>query len=237
LRLPLILALTAAAVYAQQFDVASIKPTPVGRRRGGGSKAGHGRLTMNNVTLKRAIMGAWGVGPNQIAGGPEWLDVDAFEISARAEAPVEDAATLNAMLRNLLTDRFKLEVHRETRTISAFVVEVARGGPRMEGSTDPAASTSSGRGSIDARKITMDRFAEVLARYVDLPVVNRTGLDGAFNLDLEWTPIRLSATNQEPPDGPSVFTAIQEQLGLRLVTQKTPIEMLVIDHADKPEEN
>src|SRR5262249_30716846 len=125
----------------------------------------------------------------------------------------------------------------ETRTIPAFVVEVARSGPKMEISTDPAASTSSGRGSIEARKITMDRFAEVLARYVDLPVVNRTGLDGAFNLDLEWTPIRLSATNLEPPDGPSVFTAIQEQLGLKLVTQKTPVDVLVIDHAEKPLDN
>lgn len=192
---------------------------------------------MNNVTLKRAIMAAWGVGPHQIAGGPEWLDVDAFEISARAETPVTDAAILNAMLRNLLAERFKLKVHHETRILPAFVIEVVKSGPKMEVSTDAATSTSSGRGSIEARKITMDRFAEVLARYVDLPVVNRTRLEGAFNLDLEWTPIRLSATNQEPPEGPSVFTAIQEQLGLRLVTRKTPIDMLVIDTAEKPQDN
>jgi uncharacterized protein (TIGR03435 family) len=227
-----------APAFPQQFEVASIKPAQVGRRRSGaGSTSGHGRLTMNNVTLKRAIMAAWDVGPHQIAGGPEWLDADAFEISARAETPVEDESTLNAMLRNLLAARFKLETHRETRVVPAFVLEVAKGGPKMEVSTDPATSASSGRGSIEARKISMDWFAEVLARQTDLPVVNHTGLKGPFNLDLEWTPVRLNVTAQAPPDGPSVFTAIQEQLGLRLVTQKTPIETLVIDHAERPGDN
>lgn len=231
-------AAAAAPLLSQQFEVASIKPTPPGRRRGGGgSRYGHGSVTMNNVTLKRAIMGAWNVGPHQIAGGPEWLDTDAFEISARAGTPVEDAPTINAMLRNLLAERFKLETHLETRVLPAFVLEVTKGGPKMELSTDPAASTSTGRGSIEGRRITMDQFAEVLARQMDLPVVNRTALDGAYNLDLEWTPVRLNVTAEAPPDGPSVFTAIQEQLGLRLLTQKTPIGMLVIDHAERPEDN
>jgi uncharacterized protein (TIGR03435 family) len=192
---------------------------------------------MNNVTLKQCIMGAWGVGPNQIAGGPAWLNTDGFEISARADKPVEDEAVINTMLRNLLAERFKLEVHREVRNVRALVLEVTKSGPKMEESTDPAATTSSGRGSVEGRKITMDRFAEVLARQMEFPVVNRTGLDGFFNLDLEWTPLRLSATSPDEPDGPSVFTAIQEQLGLRLVAQKMPIEMLVIDRAEKPEEN
>jgi uncharacterized protein (TIGR03435 family) len=192
---------------------------------------------MNNVTLKQCIMGAWGVGPNQIAGGPAWLNTDGFEISARADKPVEDEALINTMLRNLLAERFKLEVHREVRNVRALVLEVTKSGPKMEESTDPAATTSSGRGSVEGRKITMDRFAEVLARQMEFPVVNRTGLDGFFNLDLEWTPLRLSATSPDEPDGPSVFTAIQEQLGLRLVAQKMPIEMLVIDRAEKPEEN
>lgn len=192
---------------------------------------------MNNVTLKQCIMGAWGVGPNQIAGGPAWLNTDGFEISARADKPVEDEGVINTMLRNLLAERFKLEVHREVRNVRALVLEVTKSGPKMEESTDPAATTSSGRGSVEGRKITMDRFAEVLARQMEFPVVNRTGLDGFFNLDLEWTPLRLSATSPDEPDGPSVFTAIQEQLGLRLVAQKMPIEMLVIDRAEKPEEN
>jgi hypothetical protein len=97
--------------------------------------------------------------------------------------------------------------------VSAFVLEVAKGGPKLEVSTDPAASASSGRGNIEARRISMDRFAEVLARQVNLPVVNHTALGGPFNL--EWTPVRLKVTVQAPPDGPSVFTAIQEQLGLK----------------------
>jgi uncharacterized protein (TIGR03435 family) len=227
----------ATPVWPQQFEVASVKPAVTVRRRRSGSRAGHGRLTMNNVTLKRCIMGAWGVGPNQITGGPEWLDKDGFEIAARAETPVDDDALMNAMLRNLLLDRFKLELHRETRTVQTLVLELDKGGPKLESSKDAAASTSSGRGSVDARKITMDRFAEVLARQMDFPVINRTGLEGEFNLELEWTPVRLSTTAEDLEDDPSIFTAIREQLGLRLVSQKAPVEMLVIDHAEKPSEN
>jgi uncharacterized protein (TIGR03435 family) len=152
----------------QQFEVASVKPAGAAQQNGSsGITTGHGRVTANNVTLKRCIMGAWGVGPTQISGGPAWLDSDRFEIAARAGQPVEDEVVLNTMLRNLLAERFKLVVHRETRAVQALVLEVAKNGPKLEKTEAGEASTNSGRGRIDARKHTMDRFADVLSRQMD----------------------------------------------------------------------
>jgi uncharacterized protein (TIGR03435 family) len=236
------IALCASIALAQQFEVASVKPAGADQKTGSsGITTGHGRVTANNVTLKRCIMGAWGVGPNLISGGPAWLDSDRFEIAARADKPVDDEAALNTMLRNLLAERFKLAVHRETRIVQALVLEVAKTGPKLEKTEAGEASTNSSRGRIDARKTTMDRFADVLSRQMDLPVLNHTGLEGAFNLKLEWTlenlkPVSPGAAGPAAEE-PSIFTAIQQQLGLRLRSQKTPVEMLVIDHAEKPSEN
>jgi uncharacterized protein (TIGR03435 family) len=220
--------------------VASIKPSSPDPHASSGINSGHGRISASSVTLKRCVIGAYGLGPNEIFGGPGWLDSDRFEIIAKAEEPVGDAA-LMAMLRTLLAERFKLAVHRETRTIPAYVLEVARKGPKLEKAAGGVSSDASGWAMIDAANTTMDHFAWVLARQMDLPVVNRTGLEGAFNLKLTWTPD--SGQPARPggdsgvPDGPSIFTAIQEQLGLRLRSEKTPVAVLVVDHAEKPSEN
>ena len=197
---------------------------------------------MSNATLKRCIMGAYGLGPNQILGGPEWLDSDRYEIIAKADQPVNDDAVLMAMLQTLLAERFKLAIHRETKTVQAFVLEVAKNGPKMAKAEDREATTRNGRGLIDARTITMNRLAEVLSRQMDRPVVNQTGLEGAFDLKLEWTPesarpVRVGADGAPTESGLSIFTAIQQQLGLRLRSEKAQVEMLVIDHAEKPSEN
>jgi len=216
-----------------RFEVAAIKPTTGDLLRGpSGINTGHGRIHASNVTLKRCIMGAYGVGPNQISGGPDWLDADRFEIVAQAEQPVDDDAALMAMLRTLLAERFKLSFHRETKSVPALVLETAKNGPKLEKAEDGAATTNSVRGSIEATMITMRRFAEVLSRQTDLPVIDQTGLEGAFNLKLKWT-----LENAKTDSGPSIFTAIQEQLGLRLQSRKMPIEILVVDHAQRPSEN
>jgi uncharacterized protein (TIGR03435 family) len=138
------------------------------------------------------------------------------------------------MLQTLLAERFHLVLHRETRSLQAYVLEVAKGGSKLEQSTGEGSSTDSRRGGMVARGTTMDRFAQVLARQMDLPVANQTGLEGAFNFKLEWAP---ESARPEPNAGPSIFTALQEQLGLRLRTQKAPVEVLVIDRAERPTEN
>ena len=227
--------LISLVAFGQRFEVASIKPSadPTSGHSTGVA-TGHGRVTIGNETLKRCIMGAYGLGPNQITGGPPWLDTDRFEIAAKSEQPEDGQDVLMAMLRTLLAERFKLVVHQETRSIQALVLEVAKNGPKLEKAEDGPSKTQNGRGLIDARVITMKRFAEVLSRQTDLPVVDSTGLEGAFNLKLEWTPASPKTSGD---GGPSIFAALQEQLGLRLQSRKMPIEMLVIDHAEKPSEN
>ena len=218
----------ASALLAQapKFEVASIRPGIPGER--GGVTTGKGRLLVENETLKRCMMGAFSVGPNQIVGGPPWLETDTFYINAKAETPVDDDAVIMAMLRELMKDRFKLESHRESRTIPAYVLGVAKDGPKLEKSAGGESSTLWGRGRITSRVTTIDHCAEVLSRVMDFPVVNQTGLDGVFDLKIEWTTAET---------GPSIFTALQEQLGLRLTSRKTPVDVVVIDHVEKPTEN
>ena len=231
-------------VYAQsephqQFEVASIKASKDPTSTSSGLNTGNGRLTASNVTLKRCIMGAYAVGPNQIFGGPDWLASDRFEIYAKAEQPVGDHI-LMAMLQTLLADRFKLALHREGKPIQAYVLEVSKNGQKLEKGDGHGSRTTNGRGDIVATNATMDRFAEILSRQMDLPVVNHTGLDGVFNVKLQWTPLSAKPVKPEDGaviDGPSIFTAIQEQLGLRLHAQKVLVEVLVIDHVEKPSGN
>ncbi len=216
-----------------RFEVASVKPSASTSPNSGGVATRHGRLTVDNETLKRCITSAYGVGPNQVVGGPNWLSEDRFDIVAITGQPAKDDSEMMAMLRTLLADRFKLAVHRETRNVPAYLLEIAKSGPKLEKGDGGAASTANNRGRIVAKNSSMDHFAEVLSRQMDMPVLNRTGLDGVFNLTLEWNP-RITDPIAE---GPSVFTAVQEQLGLRLRAQKGPVEMIVVERAERPGEN
>src|SRR5437016_2348312 len=140
------------AVYGQsavtrQFEVASIKPSNADPSSSG-IKTGHGRLDAKNVTLKRCIMGAYGIGPHQISGGPDWLDSDRFEISAKADRPIDEDAVLMVMLQGLLAERFKLVFHRETKIMPAFVLEVAKNGPKLEKAETGEAGTSTSGNNI-----------------------------------------------------------------------------------------
>ncbi len=177
-----------AAIYGQQFEVASIKTTSATQNSfSSGLNTASGRLTATNVTLKRCIMGAYAIGPNQIFGGPGWLDTDRFDIAAKADQPVGDRIQMT-MLQALLADRFKLKLHRETKTAQTYILELSKNGPKLENGDGHGSKTSNGRGDIVATNTTMDRFAEILSRQMDFPVVNRTGLDGVFNLKLQGLP-------------------------------------------------
>jgi uncharacterized protein (TIGR03435 family) len=231
--------LLAGAARAQQFEVASIKPSKSAADSASGIYTGHGRLDAHNVTLLRCIMGAYGVGPREVSGGPDWINSDRFDILAKADQPVNQDTVLMVMLQALLADRFKLAFHRETRTITALFLEVAKNGPTLE-KAEPGESSTNTNGNnagttIEARKTDMDAFARVLARETGQPVLNRTALEGIFNFRLSWA--RDRATPVTGDDRPSLFTAMQEQLGLRLRSEKAPVEILVIDHAEKPSEN
>ena len=225
----------------QQFEVASIRPSSADSGSSSGIKTGHGRLDARNVTVKRCIIGASGVGPHQISGGPTWFDTERFDISAKADQPVDDDASLMIMLQKLLQGRFRLVIHHETKQMPALVIEVGRNGPKMEKATPGEAGTNtSGTNAgiiIDAHNTDMDLFARVLAREMDLPVVNQTGLEGVFNFKLSWARENAAPERDGAAQGPSIFTAGQDQLGLHLRSQKAPVDLLVIDHLELPSAN
>jgi uncharacterized protein (TIGR03435 family) len=223
-----------------QFEAASIRPTnaeEIDEPSGCLTTAGLMRCT--NVTLKRCIVGAYGVGPDRVLGGSDWINTERFQITARSDQPVGDKG-LMAMLQTLLAERFKLVLHRELRHREAMVLQVAKNGPKLQPGDGARASWKNMHDRLEATKITMGEFAEILSRNLNLPVVDRTGLTGAFNFTLYWNPDNADALQHD--EGTAVLrsemsTVIARQLGLVLMSRKMSVEILVIDHAEKPSEN
>lgn len=229
------------AAPVQQFDVSTVKPTNEASPSGYGFAIGHGRIEMTNFTLESSIMRAYAVGPHQVAGGPNWVYSDRFDIQGKVDPPTDDTGLIMKLLQGLLVDRFKLTFHRETRTILAQVLEVDKNGPKVEKAegVDPEVETSKrgGRGSYSFRNTDMDTLVRILARETGLPVANATGLKGNFNFTLHWTLDTASPSTDAATDTISIFAALQEQLGLRLRSAKAPMEVLVIDHVERPSAN
>jgi uncharacterized protein (TIGR03435 family) len=208
-----------------------------------------GSCRFGRTTLKEIVAAAYAVPRRDferlIVGGPAWFDRDRFDIEAKAEKPLPQAE-LERMLQALLADRFGLRLHRETRQVDGYSLVAARGGAKLK----PVESAAPGRirttrGSLTAVATTMARLAQVLSTPLGQPVVDDTGLSGSYDFMLTWTP-SASETNLFSPLGgstlpdpgeASVFTAMDEQLGLRLQPRKVETEMLVIDAANHPSPN
>jgi uncharacterized protein (TIGR03435 family) len=224
-----------------EFDVSTVKPTAPSEAGTDGISTRPGLVDGRNVTLQRCIIGAYSVGPHQVVGGPDWVYTDRWDIMGKSDQPIGDDAILNQMLQRLLANRFKLNLHRDTRDLKAYVLEVDKNGPKMQkaegGDSDTNTSTTNtGRVKINAKNTDMNLFAQVLARKMDLPVVNQTGLTGVFNFKLQWT-LDSAPSDRQTADNVSIYAALPEQLGLRLRAAKAPVEVLVIDHAEKPDDN
>jgi uncharacterized protein (TIGR03435 family) len=223
-----------------RFEVAAIRPSNF-KELGGpsGIETRRGLVRANNVTLKRTIAGAYGIGEYRILGGPAWAESDRFQIAAKADQPVGDEL-LNAMLQTLLAERFNLKLHRESRTGETFLLGIGKSGLKLQPASDAPLSYNNGHGHLEATGVTMREFVEILSRDLSLPVVDRTGLTGAYNFTLRWNADRPRIADSDDAAADRRFemsTAIAEQLGLKLKSQRMPIEMLVIDHAEKPSEN
>ena len=236
----LIFALLAAGALRAQasaplvFEAASVKVNQTGDES---THIGHtgGTLTITNATLKYCILRAYGIADAQVSG-PTWLDTLRYDIVAKsADDAVQDRHTLR--LQALLAERFHLGVHRETREMTVYALTVAKGGPKfaaLPGEHTGEGDVASGPGQMTAKAATMDHFASFLAGpRADLRrvVVNQTGLDGAYSFRLAWTPEGARAPGADAP--PLLPSALEEQLGLKLETRRAPVEILVIDHADK----
>jgi len=224
------------------FEVAAIRPAKDDGNHSSNSDKGLYRT--HNLTLKELIARAYDVDASLVSGGPNWVDSDSYDITARIpeEFAEQTHDKLPQMIESLLVERFQLVVHREPKQVSGYALVLAKKGPKME----PAKADEKGSGTsthnthLTAHNITMEGFARYLTRNreIGMPVVDKTGLTGAFNFELEWKPDPLQGKPEASADDrPSIFTAMQQGLGLELKSAKVPIVTVVIDRAEKPQEN
>lgn len=229
------------------FEVASVKPNYSGTYSSSSKTSrSRGSITVINVTLQTLIMQAYDLGPFQLVGGPAWTDQAKFDVEAKA--PVIPDPDLHAMMQSLLEERFQLKVHRETRALSVFLLSVVEQGSKLRSSSvGPPGGPISTRtnagpagGEIVASGVSIALLADALTTEVGLPVIDKTGLTGLFDISLKWSPSTSGNARSRSGslDSPSaVFTAIREQLGLNLEPGTAPVEMLVIDDARNPFKN
>jgi uncharacterized protein (TIGR03435 family) len=246
------LAFPQAETARPKFEVASIKPNTEGGPGMTMRPSPGGRLEVEDITVRQLIRIAWGILDSQISGGPGWIDSDHFDISAKAGKNVA-FEEMRPMLQSLLADRFGLVVQRKPKELPLYALVVAKGGIKFPQSRPgscitprPGAAPPDGkppvfcgdiqmrRGRLDASGISMTQLVKVLTDFGNLgrPVVEKTGLTGTFDIHLEFT-------NDEAvdPSIPSIFTALQEQLGLKLEAAKGPVDVLVIDRVERPAAN
>jgi uncharacterized protein (TIGR03435 family) len=233
--LALLFALT-AAVPAQEFEVAAVHPAVEDHNRI--INAENGRYLVHNIALKRLIATAFGIDSIEVIGGPNWIGTDRWDINAKI--PSEYGArpqgqVLKTMVQNLLADRFRLIIHRETREVSGYALVVAKNGSKMAvAKPDEVARFQGGNDGtqhLKATNIRMDALAQYLTGDGGL-VVDRTGLTDGYDFDLNWT-----LADEPSSDLPSIFTALQEQVGLKLEHAKLPIQAVIVDRAERPKEN
>jgi uncharacterized protein (TIGR03435 family) len=226
------------AAYAQTpaFEVASIKTSAPDAARTNIQRDPGGGILLTNVNLQTLVSMAYNVQSFQLAGGPAWLRSRRFDVDAKAPAGAAKGQTW-VMLQTLLADRFQLTVHRETRELAIFNLVVAKGGPKIQpahrapGPADDFVQTFPGR--MKALMVGMPGLALALSGVLGHQVVDRTNLEGKYDFQLEFAPENAAADS----DRPSLYTALQDLLGLKLETSKGPVNMIVIDRAELPAAN
>jgi uncharacterized protein (TIGR03435 family) len=233
-----VMAMTVAGFSGgQAFEVASIKPSAeMGRGMSFQKKPG-GTITTTNTTLKDLMVFAYDVRPFQISGGPSWVESAGFNIIAKPEGGEPPPEQMRTMLQKLLADRFQMTLHRETREMPVYALVVAKGGPKFHASTSDHLSISGGRGQIVFQNVPIKLLAENLAQKLGRTVLDKTDLKGSYDFTLHWIDEKSGTPESADTSGPSIFTALQEELGLKLDSTKGPVEILVIDRAAKPSEN
>jgi uncharacterized protein (TIGR03435 family) len=255
---PKTLVFVATAMLAQpqttrnEFDVVSVKPSAPEEHNSFMIRSlPGGTIRMAGVPLRMMIMESYGVKAFQLSGGPDWIRTARWDVLAKADG-FEDRiprAQENLMVQSMMADRFQLKVHTETKERSVYALVIDKSGPKMPVHTAGDRQIRGRYGSAEATKVGTAWLVDMLTRQLGRVVVDKTRLQGEYDFKLEWTPepgeggpesLGLPPEAPSPhPDttGPSIFEALREQLGLRLVSDKGPVEMIVIDHVEKPSEN
>jgi uncharacterized protein (TIGR03435 family) len=231
-------------------EVATIKPIQPGTRLVMLLMQGE-HLVVKNISLKYLIQFAYDTPDRQVAGAPGWTDTEKWDIEAKPDTPgMPSIPQMRLIVQSLLTERFALKSHQEERKMAAFALTVGKNGPKMTKTADASESPNfvAPLGMLDARSSTMGEFVNFLqSSILGQPVVDNTGLTGRWDFTLKWTPdetqftgpgMKVSPAAADDANGPPpLFTAIQDQLGLKLESQKADVPVLVVDHVDHPSPN
>lgn len=243
----------AAGLFGQgpqpaSFDVASVRPSQIGKAGGEGNRreniqAEPGSLIMRNVSLASCIQWAYNAKQYQVSG-PGWIREERYDIAAKTEDPVP-IDQLRLMLRVLLAERFQLALHEQVKELSAYALVVAKNGPKLqpsEGEGEPG--IQGGKLHIAVQRMPLAQFADYVSGALQTPVLDMTGLTGRFDFNVDLTPYLASYLQERKPGDPPpdltaiAMTALPEQLGLKLEARKAPVELFIVDRAEKvPAEN
>jgi uncharacterized protein (TIGR03435 family) len=230
----------ASLVLAQRpaFDVASLKPSvvvPFGQNININLGATHhNELVLTNTTLCEMLRFAYQLISDDQVAGPDWIKDREVRFDVVAKGPAgATREQLLEMLQTLLDERFKITKHNEPRVVAHYELAIAKNGPKIHPSKPDAKDDLKYlRGRLASQSMPMSRFTMLLSRQLRQAVIDKTGLTGAYDIDIEWSPDEPNGAPAEAP-GPSIFSAIQDQLGLKLEAHKSPIDVMVIDRADK----
>jgi uncharacterized protein (TIGR03435 family) len=240
--------LMVTACWSQQpeFEVASVKPSTSTQPGSNFNRQTGGGLTATNVSLKELILFAYDIREQQLVGGPVWLDKDTYDVVAKPtenDNPTgakrsfdEDFRTIRLRTRALLASRFHLVVHNETREMPIYSLVVAKGGPHMEPSKAEGLTINNRKGLTLCKKVTIPLFAANSLTYkMGRTVIDQTGLTGEYDFEIHF--VDDQAATAGDTSGPDFLTAMREQLGLRLEPGRGPVDVLVVDSAEKASAN
>jgi len=234
----------AASTKLPAYDIVSVKPHK--SSSGGGVRIAPDGEYIEGTTVSNLIMNAYELTmPSQISDLPAWADSDEFDIEAKMDEYTTAAIQKlpqderwreqDLMMQALLADRFQLKVHHETRELPVYDLVIAKGGPKMKAApADLHSGWSMGNGRFEGKSVPIDSLVYGLSNTVGRVVTNKTGLTGNYGITLKWTP---DGQQETADSGPSIFAALEEQLGLRLVAAKGPVDTIVVDHLEKPSPN
>jgi len=224
------------------FEVATIKLSDP-NASGQGFQISGRYVRVKNKTVNDMISWAYGIHEKQIVGGPAWFTTDRYEINGVPDVAGEPNVTqFRSMIRKVLADRFGLKIHSEKREMPVYALTVAKGGPKLTKSGNTANDLRNQTDDTNGMEMEFDNtsmadFALGIMQYVlDKPVIDQTGIKGKYNFKLKWTLDEIQASS-EPNASPGLFTAIQEQIGLKLEPVKAQTDVIVIDHVGRPSAN
>ena len=242
-----ILLVATSLSFAQQLEISvvSIKPSDPGTNSMG-NRFPPGRFTFTGYSLMSLIETAYSLKEYQILDAPGWMSSERWSLEGELTQPVRMFTYLQ-LLQPVLADRFHLKIRRETRTMPIYSIVAAKGGPKLKPVEEGAKQGAQYGNMIVDKKFEISRLAPMLSLSLNMPVVDKTGLTGEYDMNLKWTPdpaapafgdVRDPADIPAPdPSRPEIFTAIKEQLGLELKAEKGPVDVIVIEHAERPTPN